>query len=595
MADELNVQAQQGVNPLWPLGAAAVGGAGTYYGVNKYVSSPYKSVEDLIAEKEDTFNGKLQNATEQQKSLLEKAKAIREQAAAAGKEYDLKAEAYINSNGTKENPEFQELVKKQTEAEQALANRRAQIEQEVVSTTSKDTTKAVKALEESRQALEAEKKAIAQSLKPINSKINSEARNLFNLLNQLDGLEAKLAEMRKNGATDAQIAAKEKLIKDKKNAIKKATEDIFGVTKKNGEHVKGSLEAEIDKMVFSKKTSAKEIANTKKRLLSDAETYVRDIIAERTNNEARRTVAKNAVRQLGEKKANAERLLTDTYKSIASETFSQDVVNEKVRDFAKMEPEQITSELGRMKKVQQNKIAKLEALLQKVANGGNLAGEAKEVEELVRLGGNGKTDKEAIENAIKEARQKIANLDNAVRDIEFTQKEIARLGGVKIENGKLIDASGKEVKVSYDKLELPERKLELRTPELASVESKISNIENEIARQTEGNAGKLTAQEIEAKLEKEIAAVNDAKAAVEKASATLPKGEAKTAEELTKEVIEKYGTKENYIKKAVEKSENDIKALFEKKWGNKKIAGAVAAGTVLAGLIGYAIAPKNNS
>ncbi len=591
MADEISQVQQTGVNPLWPIGGAAIGGVGTYYGVQKYASAPYSSHADLIKEEngKDAFNGKSVNGD--QKNAL---KIAEDKFKAAEAKYDADLKAYQEANkfGVEETPEFKELVAKQQAAEKALAEKRALIEQETITAPKKDTTRAVKEAEAAKKALETEMKAIETTIKPINTTINTESKQLFKLLNELDGLEAKLSELRKKGGTEAQIAAKEKLVQDKKAKIEAFTKGLFGVTDKSGAHTPGKIEKEINKIEFQDGMSKQEIAEAKNKLYQDAKLFIEDIVAERTNNEYRKTLAKNTIKELGAKKAAAEELVANTYRDIVSESFSKDIATQKVKAFAEMTPEQLSAEIQRIKTVQQSKITKLESLKAKISADGTFKGNEKEIEELVRLGGNGKTDKEIIENAIKDAKQKIANLDNSIKNVDYVQKEIARLGGVKIEGGKLIDASGKEVKISYDKFELPERKLELKTPNLERIESKIGNIENEIAKQSA--VRKLTAQEVEAKLANEVKAAQDAKAAVETAKANLPKTAERSAEDLTKEFIEKNGSKKDAITKALKESEAELKPLFEKKWGTGKVAGAVAAGAAVVGALAYLMAPKGD-
>ena len=81
-----------------------------------------------------------------------------------------------------------------------------------------------------------------------------------------------------------------------------------------------------------------------------------------------------------------------------------------------------------------------------------------------------------------------------------------------------------------------------------------------------------------------------AQKALDDAKAKLPKGEAKTEEQLVKEFIEKNGEKADAMKKAFGE---DVKALLEKKISNKKLAGYIAGGAAILGALGYAIAPKN--
>ena len=122
MSDELsNVQAKQGVNPLWGLSGAVIGGGAAAYGLQRYGYStqPYKSTADLIKEKEDTFNGKKLNAQEQV-NAQEKAKSLIEN---AGTKYDADLKAYQEANkfGYKESPELKNLVEQKNALEKEIA------------------------------------------------------------------------------------------------------------------------------------------------------------------------------------------------------------------------------------------------------------------------------------------------------------------------------------------------------------------------------------------------------------------------------------------------------------------------------------------
>ena len=600
MADELNVQAQQGINPLWPIGAAAVGGAGTYYGVNKYASAPYKSIEDLVKEKEDTFNGKLQNATEQQKTLMEKAKAVREQAAAAGTKYDADLAAYQEANkfGVKETPEFQELVKKQQEAEKVLADKRAELEKiGSEGTTSEVSPKAKQALDKVKSEIEAEKKALEKFAKGFNTKLREGADKQFELVNEVESLQEQIRaekDAAKVSALKTQLAAKRAELKT--------------VEKELDEMCKEAAETMI-----TEKGTKSEIAKLKEAKANEIRNTVYDIIAERTHNES---IIRTNIKEIGAAKKEAFKKIKTT-------------IGE---DLAKESSEEVERKVGRHIKVEQSKLAKLEKFKELFAeaenkvklSGGettlneeilkflglfkktktsttvktaeNMFAESlttKEAEDFLRLVKGG-SDAKAIDKAIAASKERIQTLETATSQLKTANAEIVKLGGegAYIKSGRLYGADGKVVKFKPEQIKLANDVEVPATRKLRSLEAQQAKIEADIA---EATGRSLNAQEIEARLANEVNAVNNAKAAVEKARGGLEKTAERSAEDIAKEFVEKNGSKEDFVKKAVEKSESEIKALFEKKWGNGKIAGVVAAGTVLAGLIGYAIAPKRNS
>ena len=86
-------------------------------------------------------------------------------------------------------------------------------------------------------------------------------------------------------------------------------------------------------------------------------------------------------------------------------------------------------------------------------------------------------------------------------------------------------------------------------------------------------------------LKTELEAQKTAQKALDDAATKLPKSAIKTPDELTKEFIEKNGTKEQNIKKAQDAFKDDMKKLFEGKRGGKfwgVVAGTAAAGALLA-------------
>ena len=78
MADEISQVPQTGVNPLWPITGAAIGGVGTAYAVNRVTKPKYGSYEEIINKMApDTFESTVKDAAEGDKALLEKVRQIR--------------------------------------------------------------------------------------------------------------------------------------------------------------------------------------------------------------------------------------------------------------------------------------------------------------------------------------------------------------------------------------------------------------------------------------------------------------------------------------------------------------------------------------
>ena len=135
----------------------------------------------------------------------------------------------------------------------------------------------------------------------------------------------------------------------------------------------------------------------------------------------------------------------------------------------------------------------------------------------------------------------------------------------------------------------------LNDPKVAGYDRQIASIKAHVP--TDGTV--LTDAEIlekakanigEGALKAESDAQKLAQKALDDAKAKLPRGEAKTEEQILKEFVEKNGEKADAMKKAFGE---DVKALLEKKIPNKKLAGYIAGGAAILGVLGYAIAPKN--
>ena len=597
MADEISQVPQTGVNPLWPITGAVVGGAGTAYGLNKagYSSSPYKSVEDLIKEKEDTFNGKKVNGDAQTKAV-DKAKATVE-TAAAKYDADLKAYQEANKFGVQETPEFKELVAKQQAAEKALAEKRAELEK--IGTDVKPaevSPRAQQALDKVKKEIEAEKKKLEDFSKIFNESLKTGADEQLKLLNEVEELQAQLrkeTDPAKVSALKTQLSAKRANLKQAEAELDKMCNDVAT-------------------MMINQKGKKSEIAALREAKAKEIKNTVQDIIAERTNNES---IVKNNVRDIETSRTQAFRNINDTIG----------------KDLAKADAAEVEKQVGRHVKVEQNKLAKLEKFKElyaeaekkaKISGGETTLTEeikkflglftktktsttiksaenmfadsltTKEAEDFFRLVKGG-TDSTAVDKAIEESKAKIQTLENSLSNIKTANAQIVKLGGegAYIRGGILYGADGKQVEFKPTQIKLANDVEFPATRRLRGLQHQQEKIEAEIA----GKSGeKLTAQEIEAKLANEVKAAQDAKAAVETARAGLPKTAEKTAKELEAEFAKTNGTKKEAITKALKESEAELKPLFEKKWGNGKVAAAVAGGAAVVGLLSYLVAPKGD-
>ena len=335
--------------------------------------------------------------------------------------------------------------------------------------------------------------------------------------------------------------------------------------------------------------------------------------AERTNNES---VIKSNVKEIETSKKEALKVIDKTVGTTLS----------------KSEMPEIEKQVGRHIKVEEKKLAKLENFKNlfaeaekkvKVSGGESTVIEElckvlgifekskisttvksvenyfadslkpEEVEDFFRLVKSG-TGAEAIDKAIKDSKDKIQTLENSLNSVKSAEAQIVKLGGegAYIKKGVLYGADNKKVEFKPQQVKLANNVEVPETKKMRGLRHQIEKIEAEINKST---GEKLTAQEIEAKLANETKAVADAKSAVEKAREGLEKGVAKTPEQLKEEFTKLNGSKREAITKALNESKEELKPLFEKKWGSGKVAAAITGGAVVAGLLGYLIAPKRNS
>ena len=208
--------------------------------------------------------------------------------------------------------------------------------------------------------------------------------------------------------------------------------------------------------------------------------------------------------------------------------------------------------------------------------------------------------KKSIETACKDIHKARESSASVVEKYEQAEKEFQNKFGKKdakgnitqkayVKDGKVyFQGEKKPIKINNPlkgtahkpKLEMPSG---VTVPKDLNFEYGTKLSDAEILEKAKANVG-------EGALKAESDAQKLAQKALDDAKAKLPKGEAKTEEQLVKEFIEKNGEKADAMKKAFGE---DVKALLEKKISNKKLAGYIAGGAAILGALGYAIAPKN--
>ena len=209
---------------------------------------------------------------------------------------------------------------------------------------------------------------------------------------------------------------------------------------------------------------------------------------------------------------------------------------------------------------------------------------------------NGNVDAKIIEEAINKSEGKLnalsqawtsitdagAAMKKANADIKIAMENITtKYGeGAYVKNGILYGKDHKPIKAP---------KAPKATPPTFTVPEHAKLPEGFKVEYTVGASAPLTEEQIAQKAKEAITddmmkveaeAKNAAQKLVDEAKAKLPKGEAKTQEQLIKEFVEKNG-------------KTDVEALLKRKPSNKKLLGFIAGGAVLAGILGKMFAPKN--
>ena len=209
--------------------------------------------------------------------------------------------------------------------------------------------------------------------------------------------------------------------------------------------------------------------------------------------------------------------------------------------------------------------------------------------------------KKSIETALKDIDKARKSSASDVEKYEQAEKEFQNKFGKKdakgnitqkayVKDGKVyLQGEKKPIKINNPlkgtahkpKLEMPSG---VTVPKDLNFEYGTKLSDAEILEKAKANVG-------EGALKAESDAQKLAQKALDDAKAKLPKGEAKTEEQLVKEFIEKNGEKSEAMKKAFGE---DVKALLEKKIPNKKLAAYIGGGAAILAALGYMIAPKHS-
>lgn len=200
--------------------------------------------------------------------------------------------------------------------------------------------------------------------------------------------------------------------------------------------------------------------------------------------------------------------------------------------------------------------------------------------------------KENIEKALTNIQEKrrtlkeqTKNMSNAFKEINNTKKTMSKiLKDAKKKYGKTAKFDEKGILIVFDSK--TKKFVPVEKPPIFEVPKFTSRLMPEkISTEVPTNQNEIN------QAKKQLTEIQDK---IRKAIAELPKGEAKTEEQLAKEFIEKNGTKKDVVEKIAKEYKDDLARLLERNKNWAKIGGWAAGGAAALALLGYAFAPKNN-
>ncbi len=603
MTDELAIQS---VNPqvkrkdntgLYTVGGAVVGaGAGALANHYTLPKPQYSSLQDLIDEKKDTFDGKVANASDDTKGVWQKAKEAREAGEKAGKKWDADLEKFIEAN--KEgaiipDENYKNLEKELETKKQAVINKRAELEKiEIEKIKTSSNGNSPKTLQEAYNSL-------VQQI--YDAEVNGKG-NLQEIADARKKYIASVVEKFEYQGTPEQIkAAKEAAAKEIEGYIQEMAgkhitrkvavsepelltkyKNLIEAQKTQKEIIQEEMENGFE--VLSKETGENNFKKIFHRDQNIAMKHVqRQADLEKSTNEALKSI-KNEYSRILNNKPNEMRPAEALRKALIAILKRENI---KIEDTLTLDvlKEQYIAKLDKKEKAVFEKLLNnelnLETIEKAIANSDDRLSRMSSAWDSVT--------KES--DTIKRANEVLGNIDNSLTENAAAVEKKYGKGARITKNMKLLDSAGKEVKPTRIKVE--PAKLELKNckiPEALTLEpiSGAALTEEQIAQ-------KAKAAVTDDLLKVEMEAQNAAQKALDEAKEKLPKVEGKPAEELKKEFLSKYGERKDAVNKAAESFKDDIKTLLERKGSTGRLAAWLAGGAVVLGGLGYLLAPKNKN
>ena len=565
MSDELSIQAvnQPQVKQTSPvpyaLGGAVVGGLGGAAVANYTTKPKYASFEDIIADTKDNFEKNAKDAISEEANQT-KAINARQAAIDAGAKWEDELNAFKEANKEGATPELA--------ADHELMKQKAAIQDEIKTIESaKATTKTVtkeplaalrqnvkdlnKAADELR-TLKAEG-ASKEAMAGVNNRIKA-------LETRQEGIYNSILEGAGFKGTEAEIKAAKKDLKAKLEGYTQeymANYDKYASIKPNRNYIDAKTKIADNNQVIDKALAdIKEATGYKVKTspAKDSAKFAKEV---------------QTLKNIEIRKNDTLKKVLDNYSKIADTTTGGGTFLERLENALKVLSGGTVEPKSKDKEIQEF-IKNLTDAEKKVLNGKNVTKE--NLEQLIK-DSEGRLNKlnEAAGKAIKAQADNVAYTKITNNELNNAKRKYGK-GAYFNEKGEIC-VKGKPVEKAPAAPALPKLDSEASKvlPKEVSYETKASGVDTKAL-----NDAKAKLAEVETK-------ITDARNA-------LPKAEAKTEEQILKEFVEKNGEKADAMKKAFGE---DVKALLEKKIPNKKLAGYIAGGAAILGVLGYAIAPKN--
>lgn len=588
MTDSLSVQPQiqkKDNTVPYALGGAAVGALGGY-GVAHYTTKPkYESFEDLVKEKQDDFEKSVKEASDDMKSVYEDAKSAREAGEKAGKEWESKwaAAKEANKNGIVPDENYAKLEKDLADAKNAVETKRTELINKEIEVLKKNNTTAPSGKTSIYGALEDSAKNLSKA---------SDVAERKQYAQKAEELAKNIAEKMEYAGTEAEIkAAKEKVA----NTYSQYIQELAQYNEYN--NAKSGLPKNVKDYLTALKNRST-TAETAKAEIKKSFLIMKDLTGQNIENiydsnplNAKYTIKRHAdlekkhLKTLKELENKLEGLVANGKQLSLKERIAaavQVVFDGKLPSTKdpQAELQKYINGLEKSQKAQFEKIINGDITIDSVKNA--IKNSENKLNSLKQAWNNIDIQKGKIENAKKE-------LVDALNDVQKDFKGKIRIteDGKVYENGKLVKHKNTLKGVGVKpQLQLPKG---VNIPEGLQIE-----YGNNVIQYTEEQLKQKATEAVkDSALKAELDAQKLAQNALDNAKKELPKVEVKSEEQLLKEFIEKHGDKEKVIKEAGEQYKEKLKALFEKKISNKKLAAYLAGGAAIVGTLGYMMAPKN--